>query len=74
MVAKINILSELPNISSVKSSKRANLIELFTNNSLGHLLCRMFLERQTSAPAVQLILSLSLIRIVLNQKVISYLI
>ena len=38
-------------------------MSLFTRFGLGHLLCRMSLEKQAGIPAVQLILSLCLFRI-----------
>ena len=63
MDAKLSIFSELSNILSVKSSLRTNLMALFTRFGLGHLLCRMSLEKQAGIPAVQLILSLCLFRI-----------
>ena len=63
MDAKISIFSDLSNILSVKSSLRTNLMSLFTRFGLGHLLCRMSLEKQAGIPAVQLILSLCLFRI-----------
>ena len=53
----------MSNILSVKSSLRTNLMALFTRFGLGHLLCRMSLEKQAGVPAVQLILSLCLFRI-----------
>ena len=63
MDAKLSNFSELSNILSVKSSLRTNLMALFTRFGLGHLLCRMSLEKQAGVPAVQLILSLCLFRI-----------
>ena len=63
MDAKLSNFSELSSILSVKSSLRANLMALFTRFGLGHLLCRMSLEKQAGIPAVQLILSLCLFRI-----------
>ena len=63
MNAKLSNFSELSNILSVKSSLRTNLLSLFTRFGLGHLLCRMSLEKQAGIPAVQLILSLCLFRI-----------
>ena len=63
MDAKLSNFSELSNILSVKSSLRTNLMSLFTRFGLGHLLCRMSLEKQADIPAVQLILSLCLFRI-----------
>lgn len=38
-------------------------MSLFTRSGLGHLLCRMSLEKQAGIPSVQLILSLCLFRI-----------
>lgn len=38
-------------------------MSLFTRFGLGHLLCRMYLEKQVGIPAVLLILSLCLFRI-----------
>ena len=46
MDAKLSNFSELSNILSVKSSLRTNLMSLFTRFGLGHLLCRMSLEKQ----------------------------
>lgn len=63
MDAKLSNFSELSNILNVKSSLRTNLMSLFTRFGLGHLLCRMSLEKQAGIPAVQLILSLCLFRI-----------
>lgn len=62
MNAKLSNFSELSNILSVKSSLRTNLMSLFTRFGLGHLLCRMSLEKQAGIPAVQLILSLCLLK------------
>ena len=45
MNAKLSNFSELSNILSVKSSLRTNLMSLFTRFGLGHLLCRMSLEK-----------------------------
>lgn len=63
MDAKLSNIYELSNILSVKSSLRTNLIALFTRFGLGHLLCRMSLEKQAGVSTVQLILSLCLFRI-----------
>ena len=63
MDAKLSNFSELSNILSVKSSLRTNLMSLFTRFGLGHLLCRMSLEKQAGIPTVLLILSLCLFRI-----------
>lgn len=52
-------LSELANILSVKSSVGTNLLTLFSRFSLGHLLCRLSLEKGQGVSAVQLILSLT---------------
>ncbi len=46
MDAKLSNFSEFSNILSVKSSLRTNLMILFTRFGLGHLLCRMSLEKQ----------------------------
>ena len=63
MNAKLSNFSELSNILSVKSSLRINLMALFTRFGLGHLLCKLSLEKEAGIPAVQLILSLCLFRI-----------
>lgn len=63
MNAKLSNFSELSNILSVKSSLRTNLMALFTRFGLGHLLCRLSLEKEAGIPAVQLILSLCLFRV-----------
>ena len=63
MNAKLSIFSELSNILSVKSSLRTNLMTFFTRFGLGHLLCRMSLEKQAGISTVQLTLSLCLFRI-----------
>ena len=63
MNAKLSNLSELANILSVKSSVGTNLVTLFNRFGLGHLLCRMSLEKEQGVSAVQLILSLCLFRI-----------
>ena len=62
MNAKLSNFSELSNILSVKSSLRINLMALFTRFGLGHLLCKLSLEKEAGIPAVQLILSLCLFR------------
>ena len=72
-IAKSLPLLRLNTYKSLILSYSADYRRIFTKNGLGCLLRRMFLERQTSAPAVQLMLFISLIRIVPNQKVISYL-
>ena len=63
MNAKLSNFFELSNILSVKSSLRINLMALFTRFGLGHLLCKLSLEKEAGIPAVQLILSLCLFRI-----------
>jgi hypothetical protein len=63
MNAKLSNFSELSNILSVKRSLRINLMALFTRFGLGHLLCKLSLEKEAGIPAVQLILSLCLFRI-----------
>lgn len=63
MKAKLDNLSELANILSVKSSVESNLLTLFNRFGLGHLLCRMSLEKEQGITVVQLILSLCLFRI-----------
>lgn len=54
MNAKLSNFSELSNILSVKSSLRTNLMALFTRFGLGHLLCKLSLEKEAGIPAVQL--------------------
>ncbi len=63
MNAKLDNLSELANILSVKNSVGTNLLTLFGRFGLGHLLSRMSLEKEQGISAVQLILSLCLFRI-----------
>ena len=63
MNAKLSNMSELANILSVKSSVGTSLLTLFNRFNLGHLLCRMSLEKEQGISAVQLILSLCLFRI-----------
>lgn len=63
MNVKLSILSDLANILSVKSSVGTSLLTLFNHFGLGHLLCRMSLEKEQGVSAVQLILSLCLFRI-----------
>ncbi len=63
MCAKISNFSEMSNILSVKSSSRTNFMALFTRFGLGHLLCKMSLEKQAGVSAVQQILSLCLFRV-----------
>lgn len=63
MDAKLSNLSELANILSVKSSLPTSLVTIFSRFGLGHLLCRMSMEKQQGVSAVQLILSLCLFRI-----------
>lgn len=53
MNAKLSNFSELSNILSVKSSLRTNLMALFTRFGLGHLLCKLSLEKEAGIPAVQ---------------------
>lgn len=60
---KLSKLYELANILSVKSSVGTSLLTLFNRFGLGHLLCRMSLEKEQGVSAVQLILSLCLFRI-----------
>ena len=58
-MANLRIFSEETNTFSVKSSLRTNLMALFTRFGLGHLLCRMSLEKQAGVSAVQIIFCLS---------------
>ena len=46
MDAKLSNFSELSNILSVKSSLQTNLMALFTRFGLGHLLCKLSLEKE----------------------------
>ena len=62
MNTKLSKLSELANILSVKSEVRANILALFSRFGMGHLLCRMSLEKPQGVSAVQLLLSLCLFR------------
>ena len=63
MNANLSKLSELANKLSVKSSIGTNLFTLINRFRLGHLLCRMSLEKEQAVSAVQLILSLCIFRI-----------
>ena len=63
MNAKLDNLSELASILSVKSSVETSLLKLFNRFGLGHLLSRMSLEKEQGVSAVQLILSLCLFRV-----------
>lgn len=63
MNAKIDNLSEISKLLSVKSKMSCDILSLFTKFGLGHMLNRLSLEKHDGISAVQLILSLCLFRI-----------
>ena len=62
MNAKLGNLSEISKLLSVKSKMSGDILSLFSKFGLGHLLCRLSLEKHDGISAVQLILSLCLFR------------
>ena len=64
MEAKIEKISELSKLLSVKTRMSDDLFHLFGKFGIGHLLTRLSLEKQNSVLALELILSLCLFRIV----------
>ena len=64
MEAKIEKISELSKLLSVKTRMSDDLFHLFGKFGIGHLLSRLSLEKQNSVLALELILSLCLFRIV----------
>ena len=64
MEAKIEKISELSKLLSVKTRMSDDLFHLFGKFGIGHLLSRLSLEKQDRISASELILSLCLFRIV----------
>ena len=64
MEAKIEKISELSKLLSVKTRMSDDLFHLFGKFGIGHLLSRLPLEKQDGGSASDLILSLCLFRIV----------
>ena len=64
MEAKIEKISELSKLLSVKTRMSDDLFHLFGKFGIGHLLSRLSLEKQDGVSASELILSLCLFRIV----------
>ena len=64
MEAKIEKISELSKLLSVKTRMRDDLFHLFGKFGIGHLLSRLLLEKQDGVSASELILSLCLFHIV----------
>ena len=63
MIAKLDKLSEMAKLLSVKNDVYANLMTYFGQLQLGRMLSRLSLEKQQGVSAVQLILSLCMFRI-----------
>ena len=64
METKIEKISELSKLLSVKTRMSDDLFHLFGKFGIGHLLSRLSLEKQDGVCASELILSLCLFRIV----------
>ena len=64
MEAKIEKISELSKLLSVKNRMSDDLFHLFGKFGIGHLLSRLSLEKQDGVSSSELILSLCLFRIV----------
>ena len=64
MEAKIEKISELSKLLSVKTRMSDDLFHLFGKFGIGHLLSRLSLEKQEGVSVSELILSLCLFRIV----------
>ena len=64
MEAKIEKISELSKLLSVKTRMSDDLFHLFGKFGIGHLLSRLSLEKQDGVSASELLLSLCLFRIV----------
>ena len=64
METKIEKISELSKLLSVKTRMSDDLFHLFGKFGIGHLLSRLSLEKQDGVSASELILSLCLFRIV----------
>lgn len=63
MKAKLEKLNEMSKLLSRQDRVNGDLLSLFGRFGLGHLLCRLNLEKQCGVSAVQLLLSLCLFRI-----------
>lgn len=63
MNTKLDNFSEISKLLSVKSRMSGDILSLFSKFGLGHLLCKLSLEKHDGISAVQLILSLRLFRI-----------
>ncbi len=63
MDAKLDNLSEISKLLSIKSKMSSDILSLFSKSGLGRLLCRLSLEKHDGISAVQLILSLCLLTI-----------
>ena len=63
MDAKLDNLSEISKLLSVKSKMSSDILSLFSKFGLGRLLCRLSLEKHNGISAIQLILSLCLLTI-----------
>ena len=63
MDAKLDNLSEISKLLSVKSKMSSDILSLFSKFGFGRLLCRLSLEKHDGISAVQQILSLCLFRI-----------
>ena len=64
METKIEKISELSKLLSVKNRMSDDLFHLFGKFGIGHLLSRLLLEKRDGVSASELILSLCLFRIV----------
>ena len=64
MEAKIEKISELSKLLSVKTQMSDDLFHIFCKYSIGHLLSRLSLEKRDGVSALEWILSLCLFRIV----------
>jgi len=64
METKIEKISELSKLLSVKSRMSDDLFHLFGKFSIGHMLSRLSLEKRDGVSASELFLSLCLFRIV----------
>ncbi len=60
MDAKLDNLSEISKLLSVKNRMSNDILSLFSTSGLGRLLCGLTLEKHDGISAVQLILSLCL--------------
>ena len=77
MEAKIEKISELSKLLSVKTRMSDDLFHLFGKFGIGHLLSRLSLEKHDGVSASELILSLSLfsaswVRVYANKRYMSF--